>query len=233
MADTAEADRADFLRRLQNYGLDESALIAQSFATNPSTVTRLYATRSDSALRPVTLRTSDFEAVSQWIGVPDRVFDEIEPLAEAPKLSRLRLLQPDAPAYKAMAMRSTPADAVEAAEGRAHDEPELARDLARAYIYGDSRKLKKHASWLSKKFPAVDIAVWPMFNIVVKSGSVLEFGPGPNVVVASSVTIEAGGKIRALGSLKIDATLLQRTLPLRVVLNPALDYVTMYRRGGA
>lgn len=233
MADTPDADRADFVRRLQNYGLDESAVIAQSFATNPSTITRLHATRSDSALRPVTLRTNDFDAVSQWIGVPDRVFDDIEPLAEAPKLFKLRQLQPDAAAYKAMAMRSAPAEAADATASRANEDPELARDLARAYIYGDSRKLKKHAPWLSKKFPAIDIAVWPMFNIVVKSGSVLEFGPGPNVVVAGSVTIEAGGKIRALGSLKIDATLLQRTLPLRVVLNPALDYVTMYRRGGA
>jgi hypothetical protein len=233
MADTPDADRADFVRRLQNYGLDESAVIARSFATNPSTVTRLSATRSDSALRPVTLRTNDFDVVRQWIGLPDRLFDEIEPLAEAPKLSKLRQLQPDAPAYKTMATRSVHADAPDAAAMRTQDDPVLARDLARAYIYGDSRKLKKHAAWLSKKFPAIDVAVWPMFDIVVKSGSVLEFGPGPNVVVAGSVTIEAGGKIRSLGSLKIDATLLQRTLPLRVVLNPALDYVNLSRRGGA
>lgn len=226
-----DADRADFVRRLQNYGLDESALIAQSFQTTPSSITRLSATLADSALRPVRLRTNDFNDVSRWIGVPDRVFDEIEPLADPPRQVKLRQLHAEAPAQKYLAAREPRPEATDAPVARVSEDPQFARDLARAFVYGDSRKLQSHAAWLGKRFPAVDVAIWPMFNVTVKSGSVLEFGPGPNVLVAGTLTIEAGGKVRALGSLKIDVTTMQRTIPFHLQpLNSALDYLEQVRK---
>lgn len=231
-----ETDRADFAKRLSHYGLDPDAVPSNSLSTITSSVTRLYAGGGDSAVRPVILRTNNFDDVNKWIGVPDRVFETIEPFAEAPHPSKLKALRPAvAPAAEGAATRlyerradvsvteKAAAPRATAAVSRA-DESALARDVARAYLYGDSRKLQGQSAWLSSKFAAVDVALWAFLNIVVKSGSVLEFGPGPNVLVACNVTIEAGGKIRARGHLKIDATVLQRTLPIRVaLLNPALE----------
>jgi hypothetical protein len=236
-----EADRADFAKRLSLYGLDPDAVLAQTFNTVASTVTRLH-TGADSMLRPVILRTNNFNDVNRWIGVSDRVFDEIEPFAEPPHPSKLKALRKGgAPLLERAAARSyeqrataarTDIGRIEAAQQpaagdvRISDDTEIARDVARAFLYGDARKLQGHAVWLSTKFPAVEVAIWPILNVVVKSGSILEFGPGPHVLVACSVTIEAGGKIRARGNLKIDATMLQRTLPMRqVLLNPALEYL--------
>ena len=245
-----EADRADFEKRLSRYGIEPEAVLASTFSTVTSSVTRLYAGGADSVLRPVILRTNNFDDVNRWIGVPDRVFDDIEPFAEPPHSSKLRALGitgaplAESLAVRAYEQRSDRASAdlsrieteQQAAAGdvaravavgtRISDDSEIARDVARAFLYGDSRKLRRQVAWLSTKFPAVEIAVWPLFNVIVKSGSVLEFGPGPHVLVACNVTIEAGGKIRGRGHLKIDATILQRTLPIRqALLNPALEYL--------
>jgi hypothetical protein len=115
-----------------------------------------------------------------------------------------------------------------------YDEHVLARDVAKAYLYGDSRKLAPFKAWLADRFPSVAVAVWPFLNVIVKSGSVLEFGPGPNVLVAASVTIESGGLVRARGSLKIDATSLEKSLPgLTTTLNPALLNVALVSRARA
>ena len=219
-----ETDRADLAKRLQLYGLNEDSLIAQSLVTTASSITRLRADGVGSPFQPIRLRTNDFNDLNRWIGVPDRIFDDIEPFAEAPKASKLRQL----------ALRETPANlartslkAMRAEVQHApetHDDSELAQRVARAYLFGDARRLQSQARWLAARFPTVDVAVWPFLEITVRSGSVLEFGPGPHVLVAHSLTIESGGKVRVHGHLKVDVTTMQKLNPRHFVeLNPALE----------
>jgi hypothetical protein len=74
------------------------------------------------------------------------------------------------------------------------------------------------------------VAVWPFVHVVVKSGSVLEFGPGPHVLVAHSVTIEEGGRIRSYGDLSVTTTIVKKEAGRPVV---ALDEaLTVGRRFG-
>ncbi len=217
-----DADQNDFLERLKGYGLDESAVLQPLLTTVPSAVTALYMSRSESALRPIVLKTNDFDDLNKWIGVPDGIFDQIDPFAEPPRREAMRAIrEPVSVLHDAESARaSTTACKHDVEETYS---PILARDVARAYLYGDSRKLQRLKPWLSERFPSVEIALWPFLEIIVKSGSVLEFGPGPNVLVARRVTIEKGGVIRTHGHLKIDVTILERAEPRRFVgLNPAL-----------
>ena len=101
-------------------------------------------------------------------------------------------------------------------EDLSSDDLALVRDAARASLRGDFRQAAPFADLISLVFPVVQVPVWPILRVTVKSGSVLEFGPGQNVLLAYSVTIEQGGIIRSYGNLNVSATLLQKSAPERV-----------------
>jgi hypothetical protein len=246
MADNqpSDVDRADFVKRLQNYGLDEAALIAPSLVTTSSSVMSLRGGAGSSPFQPIKLRTNDFNDLNRWIGTPDRVFDELDPFVDGPKAARIRQLQAevavDRPELRQLrtdasaerreqltrAVRPEPATTQAGLEGRRRlaDDPQVAREVARAFLFGDARNLQSLAGWLGTQFPSIDVAVWPFMNVTIKSGSVLEFGPGPNVLIAWNLTIETGGKLRSHGHLKVDATRMQKSSPLKfVAINSALD----------
>jgi hypothetical protein len=205
------ADRADFESRLANYGLDTAAVLADDLVTIPSTITSLAMT-AESRFRPLVLKTTDFDEVNRWIGVPEAAF-------EGPSALRFEGMErrrgaPELPPADATGEYST--------EDLTSEHLETIRSAARAYLRGDARAVREFKPWIERVFERVSIAVWPFFSITVKSGSVLEFGAGPHVLVAHSLTIEEGGIVRSYGELKVDATILQKTKPPKIFeLNPA------------
>lgn len=247
---TTDTDAADFRKRLENYGLDESSVLQDRLITVRSAVTRLYSGGGGSAISPIVLRTNDFDDLNRWIGYPDRLFEEVDPFFEAPRLGALQK------AASGASERSQLVKGKQGSRARTSDvgKPEIAhaegmdmavsaetdgnkigksvvRDVARAYLYGDSRRLGKLKPWLSAHFPVIEIAIWAFNDIHVKSGSVLEVGPGTHVLVARKVTIEDGGTIRSRGNLKLDATVLRQAKPSFIsAINPALLEIASVNR---
>jgi hypothetical protein len=216
-----EEDRPDFEKRLANYGLEASSLIQHELITVPSTITSLSIGKEvQSRFNPITLKTSNFDQVNQWIGTPDTLAEKAEFIADAPKPLRflgvnLRKTAVELPEQDALAKLKV--------EELSSEHLTTIRTAAKAYLYGDSRKYKAFKPWIEKLFPAIEIHIWPFLNVTVKAGSVLEFGPGPHVLVAYTLTIEEGGIIRSHGHLKVDTVVTQKIPPLNfVVMNPAL-----------
>lgn len=255
LSELSPEDREDFKARLGVFGVDESVVIAPELTTTPSTITTLTTRRDTSSqFRPVVLRTSDFDRVNQWIGIPDRTFDRVDAVVEMPAARRDGVLSRFATPRSAVLERGSasrrltvgPAAArlAEARVGAAGETPhaEVAASLssddlvevrtaARAYLRGDSRALAGYKSVIESVFPVFEIPLWPFLNITVKSGSVLEFGPGPHALVAYSLTIEDGGVVRSYGDLTVSATILRRTAP-PVVFPLDLSMSTARRFGG-
>jgi hypothetical protein len=207
-----EADRADFADRLAQFGIDPSSFLADNLTTAQSTITTLSTVPGvTSRFQPIILRTSDFDQLNRWVGVPDRVFDETRPTVEAPRMPRSlreRLLR---------APEGGEAPAARGVEELSSEELALVRNAARAFLRGDSREAAPFRELIGRVFPTVEIPLWPILRVVVKSGSVLEFGPGQNVLLAYSVTIEDGGIIRSYGNINVSATILQKSTPPRVL----------------
>jgi hypothetical protein len=207
-----EADRADFSERLALFRIDPSSFLADDLTTIPSTITSLsMASGVSSRFQPVILSTSDFGQLNEWVGVPDRVFDETPPVVQVPRLPpqlRERVLRAAAGGEAPAGPGGEPARPVEDLNS---EELALVRNAARALLRGDSREAAPFRDLISVVFPIVQIPVWPILRVVVKSGSVLEFGPGQNVLLAYSVTIEDGGIIRSYGNLNVSATILERS----------------------
>jgi hypothetical protein len=225
MPEMSAIDRADFQKRLATYGLDENSLLMPEFSTVQSSVSK-FRFGGDSRFQPVVLKTADFDVVNRWIGLPDGVFQQIDPIFELPKSSKVERFARTSRS-EAVAFENVARGGVSAEPAASHV---VVRDLARAYLYGDSAKARPYKALIEKTFPAVAVAVWPFMNIVVRSGSVLEFGPGPHVLVAHSLTIERGGVVRSLGSLKVDANIVQKTATKdTLTLNSALSVASVVR----
>jgi hypothetical protein len=210
-----------------------SSLISEQLTTSSSVITSL---RTDvgmaSQYRPVLLKTSNFDQVKDWIGVPDRVFDDYDPEitiprhVDLPELPQRELARPAAAPLSARFLDTR-------ARSVAFSSSNLAtvRAVARGYLNGDSRRLKAYKPWIEEIFPVVTISVWPFLHITVKSGSVLELGPGPNVLLAYSLTIEEGGLVRSYGDLNVDVTILRKATPPSVLpIDPALLQLRLRRQ---
>jgi hypothetical protein len=215
-----EADRAAFEARLANYGLDQSALLAEELVTVPSAVTPLTLGGAESRFQPIVLKTADFDEVNRWLGVPDVAFEAAEPPVLAPKPLRFEGME-----RRRREPELAPEDALErySREDLSSEQLETIRSAARAYLFGDSRKVREFKPWIEKVFERISISVWPFLDVTVKSGSVLAFGQGPHVLVAHRLTIEEGGVVRNFGNLKVDVNLMRKTEPPTIYpLNPAL-----------
>lgn len=212
-----EADQKDFEGRLSTYGLSPSHLITESLSTIRGAKTTL-SMRSDAGSRfaPIVLKTDRFEEAAQWLGVPNEARVPVPPV-RMPRLSGI-----DAGRFATEASTRE----VLANVGREEftsDQLSQVRSMARAYLRGDSRELATFKPWIEKIFPHFTVPIWAFQEITVESGSVLEFGPGPNVLVAYSLTIESGGVVRAYGDLKVDVTILSKKIPFQIhTVNEAL-----------
>lgn len=210
-----EEDRLDFEKRLSSYGLDISAVIDSELTTIPSTITPLYyGNLVQGRFSPITLKTSDFDQVNQWIGTPDVLSERASNIVDIPQPLRfpdltLRRGEVELPPEDAAARLSVE-------DLSSHHLAEI-RKAAKGYIDGDSRRFRDFKPWIEKVFPIINVNIWPFLNVTVKSGSVLEFGPGAHVLSAFNLTIEDGGLIRSHGFLKVDAVIMQKTKPIKFI----------------
>jgi hypothetical protein len=217
----SDEDRADFEQRLETFGLDASSLLAPSLQTTKSSITSLALSPTPSAYTPIILRTSSFDDLNQWIGVPDEVFDDAAPVVELPDIINVSddlAVRPGVDKPKRVRERTNVvAREVEqlSVQDLASQDLQTLRTAGRAYLRGDSRVVATYRPLLELVFANAQIAVWPFLDVTVRSGSVLEFGPGQHALVAHRVTIERGGVIRSHGNLNVSATVLERAAPFR------------------
>lgn len=219
--DLSEQDKTYFQNRLANYSLDFSSSSNEDLVTIPSSVTTLYGSQFTSGkTSPIVLKTSSFDQVNQWIGIPDKLSENVELVIERPRPLRFTEISRDATTIEIPESYAfTKLNIHEIGQ----DNLTSIRTAAKAYLDGDSRKFKAYKPWIEKLFPVIEINIWPFRTVTVKSGSVLEFGPGAHVLVAHTLNVEEGGVVRAHGRLNVDVVIMQKVKPIKFYeLSPAL-----------
>ncbi len=212
----SQQDKDDFEKRIAHYGLTPKAVLQDRLEVDPSTRVSLTGKGSPCHVSPHILQTKDIGQVKQWIGLLDDVFD-----------------QPNAPRCHEAPNHYLPFGTAHARRGKKEIEPkpgklgdaalknldldklrstelDAIRQVARAYVRGDSRKVKAYKLFLEQIYQIFEFPLWIFRTVIVRSGSVLEFGPGNNLLCAWRVQIEEGGIIRSEGSLTVNATIVER-----------------------
>ena len=188
-----------FGRRLETYCHSQEDLQEDLDVSCRSVVVLSASPKHASAKRPQVLQTTDLAELKRWIGNPDeavrnRCFADIDARRGLKELAAV-VTSHDAEAKPA----GTRLDAV--------------RTFARSYIYGDSTLAAQAKSIVEKSFGIFEIYAWLFRKIKVSSGSVLAFGPGANVLNASEIEIEEGGRVVSYGSLTVNVATLRKTTP--------------------
>lgn len=84
------------------------------------------------------------------------------------------------------------------------------RVAARAFVRGNSELVTSYRAIVERTLGTIQLPIWALLSVKVASGSVLEFGPGVNVLLAFEVEIESGGLIRSRGHLTVNCTNLRK-----------------------
>jgi hypothetical protein len=216
-------DRQDFERRLQTYGVDTSIVQQQLSVATSAQVNLAYGPNRESALAPFVIQTNDISRVKQMVGVDNNVFRNVSP--------RITLPGSVVIGNKINTIRSSSRPAFQAASGKVMDDAQQAafdtisdaeiaaldgesvnniRLAARAFVRGNSELVSSFKPVLEKVLGMITIPVWSFVTVRVARGSVLEFGPGVNALVAYEVIIEDGGTIRSRGHLTVNCTKLRK-----------------------
>jgi len=221
------ADREDFQKRLQVYGIDINAVQEPLSVAGSSVVNLAFGPNQPSVRQPHVLETTDLAQVKRWIGVEDRIGQRLTPRLKLPGRIDLGGRTPavggrpvgDAQARKFQASPNMMMD-----EGGGYgsslsdddlrmldaDDVNNVRLAARAFVRGDSRLVGSFQPLFSSVIGKIIVPIWPLLSIHVASGSVLEFGPGVHALVAYEVIIEDGGKIVSRGHLTVNCTKMQQ-----------------------
>lgn len=207
----------EFAKLLEQYCLTpEDAEQEELVVPCRSVVTLSASPQHPSYRRPRLLQTTDLDVLKRWIGVPDaavkgRCLLDREQRAALTELDRQAAGQAARETQKAGPTTAARMDAL-----RAH---------AHAYLYGDSSLVAKVKPQIENHFGVAVVGAWLFPKVKVSSGSVLFFGKGANVLLASELEIEEGGRIISLGPLTVRVITLKKTHPLIKQLSPALDHV--------
>ena len=210
----SKADSEDFLGRLSTYEMDASAVHQEELVVSPSS--RVYlsmAATRPSLIKPRILETHDLAKVKRWIGVPDRIFDRRVlpsrmPISRFPLPSMLRA-QPELLRGIEAGSMAEILRRIDPARLTSEDRDNVLQ-AARAYVRGDSRLVATYEPLVEAVISVFRIPIWIFVTVKVQAGSVLEFGPGANVLAAWRVIIEEGGTIRSHGSLTLNCTHLEK-----------------------
>jgi len=234
-------NREDFLQRLQTYGLDTSSVQEPLFVTPSAKVTLAHGPGRESARAPFVFRTTDLTQVKRMIGVDDRLYRNVASKTPLPGTISLGartvagrgpgLRDPDRTTFHAGPGMSRDPGTTESTAPS--DEQLLQLDTedldniriaARAYVRGDSKLVSSYSPLFERAFGTITVPIWPLLSVTVAAGSVLEFGPGVNALVAYQVNVEEGGRIVSRGHLTINCT--QFNKPGRFRLRPAVTALT-------
>jgi hypothetical protein len=104
---------------------------------------------------------------------------------------------------------------------------ENVRLAAAAFVRGNSALVSSYKPLIEATIGAITIPVFALLTVTVASGSVLEFGPGVNVLVAYELEIEAGGIVRSRGHLTVNCTRVRK--PSLGVFRPGVGSLTGFR----
>jgi hypothetical protein len=203
---------SEFKRRLESF-CTEDAAIDDELVTPCRSVVMLSASPKDAShLRPRMMQTGDLDELKRWIGLPDEAVKgrtlvdndqrrELRHVCTCHEELTARVGAETTPqfaaAVKALDSPSQKLDAI-----RAH---------ARSYLYGDSTLVADAKAAVEAYFGTFMIPVWLFKKITVKSGSVLAFGPGSNVLLAAELEIEQGGQVVSYGTLTVNVATLRKT----------------------
>jgi hypothetical protein len=229
-------DRQDLERRLGLYGLDSSALQEPLAITSSSRVPLAYGPSRETARQPHVIQTTDIEAVKRMVGIDNRIAKtaasrvalpgriDLGRTARTATLGRTfsdssgRQQEPQRGYYSAapglpMHDPASPAAKISQADLASMDSESLTnvRIAAKAFVRGNSEVVASYRPVIEAAIGVVIIPIWAVLKVTVASGSVLEFGPGVNVLVAYEIEIEPGGIVRSHGHLTINCTKLTKT----------------------
>jgi hypothetical protein len=227
-------ERQDFERRLAVYGVT-AAGVQEPLSVGAAGVTLAYGPNRASARSPYVVQTNDFASVKRMVGIDDRVLRNVSSGVRLP--GRIEVGR-RTPVGTIGAVRDAESRGYAAAPGFAMDDAEPGRATisdaalnalddeaianvriaARAFVRGNSQLVASYRPLVERVVGMVTIPVWAILTVTVASGSVLEFGPGVNVLVAHEVIIEAGGRIRSRGHLTVNCTKMRK--PGKVVVRP-------------
>lgn len=205
-SDTAPGLSPEFARILEQYCLTPADVEREDLIVPCSSVTVLSASpRHASYRRPKVLQTNDLDRLKQWIGVPDGAVKG-RCLLDREHKTDFESLQKE---VKGAAVERGLAASATAGSARL----DAVRAYGRAYLYGDSSGLAKAKPQLEAYYGSFSAFVFLFPKVKVSAGSVLAFGPGANVLLASEVEIEEGGQVVSLGPLTVRAGTVRKTTP--------------------
>jgi hypothetical protein len=203
-----DAERAEFLSRLDAYGLNESAVTHADLVVPANTTMTLAAGDAHSFVRPQLLNTTDLDTLKRWIGVPDSLYADDE-------LARTHIALPTALPAEMLTDRAPVEGRTSTAELIRPRVPveQLGnlRTAAAAYLFGDSQLVAAYKTPIETVFKGFQIIFWPFVTITVNAGSALTIGAGQNVLFAWRIVIHEGGLVFAPhGNLKTEAVILEK-----------------------
>lgn len=217
------ADREDFQKRLQVYGIDFNAVQEPLSVTGSSVVNLAFGPNRPSVRQPYVLETTDLAQVKRWVGVEDSIGQRL-----TPRLPGRIDLGGRTPAVGGRPVGDVQARRFQASPGMMMDEGysgSLSDDdlrmldaddvnnvrlAARAFVRGDARLVSSFKPIFPGVIGKITIPIWPVLSIHVAGGSVLEFGTGVHALVAYEITIEDGGRIVSRGHLTVNCTKMQQ-----------------------
>lgn len=210
-------DRQDFESRLRVFGMDVSAV--QEPLTVSGAVKLGYGPKFQSARQPFVVKTKDIAAVKRMVGLDDRVAKTLSSQVKLPS----RITVSPAGGANPITVSRDAGQAFVASPGLSDGEApgqfdpgalaqldseavENIRLAARAYVRGNSTLVSSYRPLIEATLGQIIIPVFALPSIKVAAGSVLQFGPGVNALVAYEIEIEDGGVIRSQGHLTISCT---------------------------
>jgi hypothetical protein len=86
------------------------------------------------------------------------------------------------------------------------------KDVAREYIYGNSKSVAKYGSLIDQYIAHMDISVAVFFYtiITINDGAILEVGNGSSVLFADILRIHKNGILSVVGDMRVDVGLYER-----------------------
>jgi hypothetical protein len=197
------AEKADFLKRLMVYGLDETSVLQPDLVV-PQRTTMVLSTSPGSFLQPHILSTNNLDELKKWIGIPDRRF-------EKSSLKSTFKVPAQIPKKIKTNVKAQPGERNAPAESFASEDFNAIREATLAYIWGNSSLASKFKPIVEEAFGKFQVAIWPLLTITVKRGAVLELGGGANVLCVWKIVIEEGGQVRSTGTnLHVQSTIVQK-----------------------
>jgi hypothetical protein len=216
-----------FASNLQKFLLSEDDIRhSDLMVSSRSSITLSRSAKHASNYSAISLQTTDLDELKRWIGMPDDAVKSRSFVSRTDRAHVKELCE-----FCKYHETERPADRRNLLISRIREDKQPAakttslRAYTRSYLFGDSEIVAEAKSVLQDFYGTIDIGVWLFPNVTVKSGSVLSFGTGSNVLLANNLVIEEGGSVVSQGSLSVNVTTLRKTVPSITYPYQDLDFI--------